>query len=161
MPITNETAASQCGQDFAAWTSEQAAALRAGRLHELDIEHLSEEIEDLGKRERREIVSRLVIIGAHILKFQYQLERASLSWRNTIREQARQIDLVLEDSPSLRPEMDHFIGRSYPNARELASDETELVLEIFPDVPDKHFLQVVHQALAHQDFKLGRKPPSE
>ena len=73
--------------DFHAWTREQAALLKSGRLAEIDMNHLIEEIESMGKNERRELKSRLVILIMHLLKWQIQPERQSNSWRATIETQ--------------------------------------------------------------------------
>ena len=59
-------------QDFYAWTSEQAGLLRAGRLSEADVEHIAEEIESMGKREKRELVNCLTVLLIHLLKWQYR-----------------------------------------------------------------------------------------
>ena len=67
-------------QDFYAWTNEQAALLRAGRLSEADVEHIAEEIENMGKSEKRELVSRLRVLLLHLLKWQYQPTRRGKSW---------------------------------------------------------------------------------
>ena len=66
-------------KDVIAWANEQAALLRAGRFSALDIEHIAEEIEDVGKSERREFVSRMAVLLAHLLKWQYQPERRGAS----------------------------------------------------------------------------------
>ena len=61
--------------DFHAWTQEQAAKLKSGRLSELDIGHLMEELESMGATERREIISRLTVLITHLLKWQFQPSR--------------------------------------------------------------------------------------
>jgi len=75
--------------DVAAWASEQAALMRAGRSDQLDLEHIAEEIEDVGKSERRELASRMAVLLAHLLEWKYQPERQSNSWCRTIKEQRR------------------------------------------------------------------------
>jgi hypothetical protein len=71
-------------QDVVAWASEQARLLRAGRLDLLDIEHIAEEIEDVGKSEQRELANRMSLLRAHLLKWAYQVDRRGNSWRRTI-----------------------------------------------------------------------------
>lgn len=88
-------------QDIVAWANEQARLLRAGRLDLLDIEHLAEEIEDVGKSEQRELASRMVVLLAHLLKWQYQPEYRGNSWRLTLRNQRRAIQRRLDQTPSL------------------------------------------------------------
>ena len=129
--------------DFFAWTQEQARLLRDGELSDVDAENLAEEIESMGRSDRREIRSRLTVLLAHLLKWQFQLSGRLTSWSRTIREQRSQIELVLGDSPSLRSFAAETIGEAYPKARLDAADETELSQSAFPDVcpytPDEVF----------------------
>jgi len=119
-------------QDFYAWTQAQAALLRVGRLAELDLEHLAEEIESMGARDRRELINRLTLLLAHLLKWQYQPERRSTSWRLTINEQRRQLRLLLDDSPSLRARLDEFLSRAYGGGVQVALEETGFLQSPFP-----------------------------
>lgn len=88
--------------DVIAWANEQAAMLRAGRLSDLDIEHLAEEIEDVGKSEQRELRSRMAVLLAHLLKWEYQPERRGASWEATIHAQRIGIKTAIRDTPSLK-----------------------------------------------------------
>jgi hypothetical protein len=119
--------------DFVRWTEEQAAALRAGRLGALDLENLAEEIESLGKRDRRRLKSRLAVLVMHLLKWAYQIDRRSGSWESTIRTQRGEIRQLLDDSPSLRREVPGFIDERYDMARRNAAAETGLPLAAFPE----------------------------
>ena len=92
-------------QDFYAWANEQAALLRAGRLSEADIEHIAEEIESMGKTEKRELVSRLTVLLLHLLKWQHQPTHRGTVWRLTLEEQRNQIEDHLADNPS--SQIDH------------------------------------------------------
>lgn len=74
-------------QDVIAWSNEQANLLRAKRFELLDIEHLAEEIEDVGKSEQREFEHRMALLLAHLLKWQYQPARRGSSWQRTIKDQ--------------------------------------------------------------------------
>lgn len=91
--------------DVVAWSREQAALLRAGRFDELDIEHLAEEIEDVGKSEQRELNSRFVVLLAHLLKWQYQSGFRGASWEATIKGQRRSIELHVRKVPSLKAKL--------------------------------------------------------
>ncbi len=75
--------------DFYAWANEQATLLRAGRLSEIDVEHIAEEIETLGRGEKRALVSCLSVLLLHLLKWSFQPERRGKSWELTIKEQRR------------------------------------------------------------------------
>jgi hypothetical protein len=89
--------------DFFAWTEEQARLLRADELAEVDALNLAEEIESVGRSDRREIRSRLIVLLTLLLKWRFQAAARSAGWLGTIREERDQIELLLEDSPSLRP----------------------------------------------------------
>lgn len=88
--------------DFNAWTAQTAQLLRERRWRELDLERLIEEVEDLGKSESRGIVSQLTRLLLHLLKWHYQPQRRSDSWLDSITDARTQIELALEDSPSLK-----------------------------------------------------------
>lgn len=88
--------------DVLAWADEQAALLRAGRLAEIDVLHIAEEIEDVGRSERRELASRMVVLLTHLLKWQFQPGRRGSSWQRTIKEHRRAIVAHLRDVPSLK-----------------------------------------------------------
>lgn len=90
-------------EDVIAWANEQARLLRAGRFDLLDIEHLADEVEDVGKSELRELESRMAVLLTHLLKWQYQPERRGRSWEITIRNQRIGISRRLDRTPSLRP----------------------------------------------------------
>lgn len=87
--------------DIIAWSKEQARLLKAGRLSELDIEHIVEEIQDVGKSEQRELASRMAVLLAHLIKWHFQPERRSRSWQVTIRTQRNSIERRLHRTPSL------------------------------------------------------------
>ena len=87
-------------KDIVAWSKEQAALLRAGRLSALDLQHIADEVEDVGKSEQRELASRLAVLLAHLLKWSHQPERRGKSWAFTIREQRRALTLHLEGIPA-------------------------------------------------------------
>jgi hypothetical protein len=118
--------------DFFAWTEEQARLLRAGEVTEIDALNLAEEIESVGRSDRREIRSRLIVLLAHLLKYRFQADARSTGWLGTIREQRDQIELILEDSPSLRPVIAEAPGRAYKKARTVAAEETGLPETTFP-----------------------------
>jgi ribosomal protein L29 len=89
-------------KDVVAWSQEQAALLRAGDFAALDLEHIAEEIEDVGKSEQRELGNRMALLLAHLLKWRFQPERRGSSWERTIKEQRRAIAAHLKETPSLR-----------------------------------------------------------
>ena len=119
-------------EDFFAWTQEQARLLRSGEVADVDLENLAEEIESVGNSDRREVRSRLIVLLAHLLKWQFQPKRRSASWRATISEQRMRLDLVFADSPSLRPFFMEIRTDSYERARRRAAQETRTEIVAFP-----------------------------
>ncbi len=134
--------------DFYAWTVEQAKFLRDRAWDSLDIPNLVEEIESLGKQDRRELRNRLRILIGHLLKWEYQPAKRSRSWSNTIYEQRYQIKELIKESPSLKPYLRDAVLESYSDALDLAMRETSLAKNCFPQeccytleqILDKDFL---------------------
>ena len=119
-------------QDFFAWASEQAALLRSGRVSELDLENMAEEIESLGKGERRELESRLTVLLLHLLKWQFQSELRGRSWDLTITEQRRRIVRHLNANPSLVRWKFEAMADAYETAVIRAEGETGMLRDMFP-----------------------------
>lgn len=124
--------------DVVAWANEQARFIRAGQFDLLDLEHIAEEIEDVGKSEQRELASRIAVLLAHLLKWQYQPDRRGASWRATIRTQRNLIEKRLNRTPSLRPMLSdvNWIEDMWADARQDASKETGIGFSIFPESCD-------------------------
>ncbi len=124
--------ASAYESDFHAWAMEQSRLLRAGRLSEADVGNIAEEIESMGRSEKRELINRLAVLLTHLLKWQVQPALRGNSWRLTIREQRRKIARHLEDNPSLRAGLDGTISAAYGDALLGAQRETGLAESAFP-----------------------------
>lgn len=127
------TSAARYEEDVVAWASEQARLLREGRLDLLDIANLAEEIEDVGKSEQRELVNRMAVLLAHLIKWQGQPGRRGASWQITIRNQRRGIARRLDETPSLRPKLNEpaWWAGVWDDAAAQAAEETGL--SDFPD----------------------------
>jgi hypothetical protein len=119
-------------EDFVAWTQEQAQMLRARATLGLDWDNLAEEIESMGRRDRRDLESRLRRIIHHLLKWQVQPERRGRSWRDTLIEQRRQAEKLVKESPSLRPQLRALRDEAYPDAVRDAVRDTGLRAQTFP-----------------------------
>jgi len=119
-------------EDFYAWTQEQARLLRTGQFSQIDVENVAEELESMGRSDKRELDSRLEVLLMHLLKWQVQPNLRPPSWRGTIREQRRRIEKLCRESPSLRPQVPHLIPDAYVEAREKAVEETGLAEAAFP-----------------------------
>ena len=118
--------------DFYGWTQEQAALLKTGRLGELDVINLIEEIESMGRSERRELQSRLTILLVHLLKWKFQPARRGRSWQLSIEEQRESCLDVLEENQSLISKLQDSLNRAYAHARITASRETGIEKKDFP-----------------------------
>ena len=118
-------------QDETAWLEVMAELVEQRRFQEMDFPHLSEFLNDMAKRDRREVFSRLVVLLSHLLKWEYQADKRAGSWRGTIREQRRELRQLLE-SGTLKNHAESVLADAYAEARRQAADETEYALEVFP-----------------------------
>jgi hypothetical protein len=120
-------------RDFYAWSQEQADLLRAGKLAQADIEHIAEEIDSMGRTEKRELISRLTVLLLHLLKWRYQPRKRGPSWEASIANQRDDIADHLDDNPSLRPLLPHALASAYRKAFREAVAETGLPGATFPE----------------------------
>jgi len=130
-------------QDFYSWLCHNIRLLREGRLSEADVENIAEELDGMSKSQQRELISRLKILFAHLLKWQFQPDRRSNSWKGTIVEQRSQIRQLLKISPSLKNRIDEKIVDAYTDAVEYASLETGIPQSDFPQTCPYFFEQAV------------------
>jgi len=130
-------------KDFYAWANQQAALLRNGQLAAADIENIAEEIESMGKGEKRELFSRLTILLQHLLKWQFQPMLRGPSWEATISIQRRDLALHMADNPSLNSLLAVAIEHAYGGALIGASAETGLSKSTFPSVCPWSFEQMM------------------
>ncbi len=119
-------ASSLYDEDFVLWSKEQAEALRAaargGSNEPLDFENLAEEIEDLGKSTRRELMSRLLVVLEHLLKLEHSTAtEPRAGWEETIERERSNIEDLLEESPSLRGDLPSMIDKARSRAARLAA----------------------------------------
>jgi hypothetical protein len=119
-------------KDYYLWLKKTANLLRVENLAELDILHLIEEIEDMSRSAKRSLYSNLKILLMHLLKYRYQPEKPSNSWRYTIEEHRQRIAEALSDSPSLKGYLLEEFNKCYQDAKKLAAKETGLALAAFP-----------------------------
>jgi hypothetical protein len=129
--------------DFYAWANEQAALLRAGRLGQADIEHIAQEIESMGRTEKRELVSRLRVLLLHLLKWRFQPAGRGASWEATIRVQRLDLAEHMKDNPSLKAIVSEAIDTAYEGAVIQAAVETKLSEIAFPSVCPWSFDQLM------------------
>jgi hypothetical protein len=116
--------------DYAQWAETIAQKLEEKRfteLGELDLSNLVEEIRDLSKRERDRLLSSIRLILHHLLKWDHQPQKRSRSWQITIERERKNLEMYLEDSPSLKRYLsDESVDKMYRTARLDAIKETKL-----------------------------------
>jgi len=138
-------------QDFYGWTQEQADLIRAGKVSSLDLENLLEEIESMGRSEQRALGSRLEVLLMHLLKWQYQPDRRSTSWRLTIEDQRERIALLVEKNPSFKHSVPEIYRQAYHFAIRAAMLDTGLDRAAFPAQCPWSFEQVMDENFWPQD----------
>lgn len=123
--------------DFYSWTQQQAELIRQGRLGELDLDNILEEIESMGRSEYRQLSHRLDILLMHLLKWAYQPEHRSSSWQGSmqgsIKEQRYRISRLLNNNPGLKPQISEIMAEAYEASRITAYKETGLPESNFPE----------------------------
>jgi hypothetical protein len=119
-------------KDVYGWAVHTAQLLRDKKMNEVDFDGIVEEIEALGRSEKHELVNRLSLVMAHLLKWQFQPNMRGHSWKYTIREQRKQAKYHWEDNPSLKGKLDEAIEKSYNLALDKAVKETGLDEKAFP-----------------------------
>jgi len=131
--------------DVIAWANEQAAFIRSGRFDLLDLEHIADEIEDVGKSEQREFENRMAVLLAHLIKWRYQPSHRGKSWERTIKDQRNMIMRRLNKTPSLKPELENaeFWMESWADAARIAENETG-ILNVFPESCPWDFDQIMN-----------------
>ena len=120
-------------QDFYAWTKQQADILKSDDVRMLDVHYLIEELENMGAREKRELVHRLTLLLGHLLKWVYQPERRGNSWIATIEEQRLEVSDLIQDNPSLKYQLEQQFEKAYTKAILFAVKETNLSKSTFPN----------------------------
>lgn len=118
--------------DLHAWAMQNAALIRSGRLGEADLMNIAEELESMGRSERRALANRLAVLLMHLLKWRYPPALRGKSWQATIKEQRRQVMKLLQDSPSLKPNLPVILADVYEDAVLMAIAETHLDETTFP-----------------------------
>ena len=119
-------------KDFHEWSIEQANLLKNGDYDHLDFENLIEEIESLGKSDKRSLESCISLLLMHLLKIKYQPERHTRSWDITVGKTKTKILRLIKKNPSFKRFIPEIMHESYEDARKDASYETNLDIKKFP-----------------------------
>lgn len=120
-------------EDFYGWLTVNIGLLKQKKVNEMDIEHLIEELEDMGNNKRHALISRLGQLIFHLLKWQYQPDFRGRSWEASIQEQRRKVKKLLLENPSLKSELERFIIEAYEDALLLIKKETPIDLKLLPE----------------------------
>jgi hypothetical protein len=135
LPTTANNLSILYEQDYYLWLETTVRLLREGQLSELDVANLVEEIDDMGRSEKRAVYSNLKILLIHLLKYSYQAEKRSKSWLASIVEHRQRLRKAFKESPSLQAYFTEIFNECYQDARELAAAETGLEIDAFPVEP--------------------------
>lgn len=115
--------------DYLLWLEETSKLLKVRDFTNLDLDNLIEEIESLGRSERNKLISSLRLIYQHLLKWQYQPQKRSKSWSNTISRERDNISYYIEDTPSLKNLLEDVaaLNKAYRRGRQDAIRETGII----------------------------------
>ncbi|MBF0336249.1 MAG: DUF29 domain-containing protein [Nitrospirae bacterium] len=131
--------------DFYQWAFHNADLLRQGRFTEIDLENIVEELEGMARNNKRELLSRLKVLIMHLLKWQYQPNRRSRSWRETINNQRVEINFLLDDNPSLKYKIEAVIAKGFIEAKLSFEDETGISAKELPETCPYTFGQIMER----------------
>ncbi|MEA5620663.1 DUF29 domain-containing protein [Cronbergia sp. UHCC 0137] len=120
--------------DFNLWVEETLTLLRKGDISELDIDNLIEEIEDMGNSRKDALESNLIRVLQHLLKWKYQPQKRTNSWKASITEHSLRLNKALKKSPSLKSYFEEVFAECYHDARLIASQETGIDIFVFPEI---------------------------
>ncbi|WP_414526849.1 DUF29 domain-containing protein [Nodularia chucula] len=147
-PIIQPATQSLYDQDYYLWLRTTINQIRTGQFSAVDLDNLLEELEGMGRREKRTIKSLLIKLLEHLLKLKCwdtERERNQGHWKGEIRIFRRQIKDELKDSPSLKPYILEIFDECYQEARKEASDRTQLIIDIFPLIPIGSLEQILDE----------------
>jgi len=142
--------------DYVGWVFDQVAKLEVSAVPGLDLFNVAEELGDLGRSDESAVQSHLTRLLMHLLKWRYQPEHRSGSWRGTIAEARKRILQKIAQSPGMKPKLPAWFAETYADARELAHYETGLPLDTFPETAPFSLEQALDQ-----DFLPDNRPPDE
>lgn len=135
-------------QDYYLWLRTTINQLRTSQFSSVDLDNLIEELEDMGRSQKRTVKSLLIRLFEHLLKLTYwnvERERNEGHWKGEIRTFRREIKDELKDSPSLKPYILEIFDKSYQDARTEASDRSQLAIDIFPIIPIASLEQILDE----------------
>ena len=120
-------------EDFYGWTMQNVQFLKQRNYQEADIEHIIEELEEMGTSNENQLINRLAVLIAHLLKWQFQPDFRGRSWEGTIEEQRRKIERIIKKNPSLKPKIPEAIEEGFADSKAIIKKETPIDLKILPE----------------------------
>ena len=137
--------------DFHAWTNRQATLIREGRIDELDLDHLADELDDLSKGICHRLVDELTVLFDHLLKWDHAPEQRTRNWEAATREQRKRIASLLEKNPSLEAKLAEAMLEGYDYGRDRASGETGMSVKSFPETSAHGWTDLMERELHFDD----------
>lgn len=131
--------------DYSAWIDQQVYLMRNKAFNQLDLENLMDEVECLGKSEKRMLKSYLKLLFQHLLKIEYQTEKRTRSWDLTVKNAAFEVNEVLKDNPSLKHKLCEIVNSAYFSAKIEAAKETGLEEKVFPEECPWNIYEILNQ----------------
>ncbi|WP_013323046.1 DUF29 domain-containing protein [Gloeothece verrucosa] len=135
-------------QDFYLWIEETHELLKNRKFDELDLENLLEEIAAMGRSEKRELKTRLVVIIEHLLKLMFwdeEREYNQRGWKITVTEQKYQLLVLLQDSPSLRSYLDEVFLSCYKSSVKILAAMDNFPINRIPETPPFSLEEIINE----------------
>jgi len=132
-------------EDFYGWALNTAALLKQKKYHEVDMNSIIEELEEMSRSEKRELINRLAQLIFHLLKWQFQPDFRGRSWRASIKEQRQQVEIILEQNPGLKSKLIDCIITAYKLSIPMIEKETPIDMKDFPTECPYTFEQLLDQ----------------
>lgn len=133
-------------QDYNLWLEKTIKQLKSSKFSEIDIENLIEELESMGRSDKRALKSLLTRLFEHLLKIAYwetEREYNYRGWNGEIQNFRIQIRELLKDSPSLKVYLVEIFEECYQDAKKITIKKTGLESDLFPDKPIANLEQVL------------------
>ena len=143
--------------DLYTWVEEQVELLRAGRLSEIDALNLAEELSDVGNAQLDKLESSIALLTQHILKWEHQPERRTVSWQASVSEQRRRIVRVLKKNPGLKSKLVEALQEGYADGRDRAVAETTLPYAHFPEQCPYTFDEMMTRPIVYEPKPASRR----
>jgi hypothetical protein len=119
-------------EDFYGWAMANASLLKQGKLNEADMDHIIEELEEMGRSEKAQLINRLSVLIAHLFKWQFQPDFRGRSWSGTIEEQRHKIRRLIKENPSLKSKIPEAIKEGFLDSKSILKKETSIDLKLLP-----------------------------